>query len=254
MRIKALVKSALHAVGIQLRRTPTEDQGIFESIELLHNARGGSELSRRILGYAVQYLSYSKSELFQDIFVLAALRKKRNGFFVEFGASDGIALSNTYMLQKEFGWTGILAEPNRTFAPKLAANRQSCAIDSRCVWSETGETVSFTETTGYGELSTVTDFAQSDSHDRSQAVRYQVETVSLGDLLAHHNAPAEVDYLSVDTEGSELTILRALDFKRWRFNVITVEHNFVQSAREGIHAPLTSQRYTSVTDRVFEIR
>jgi hypothetical protein len=77
-------------------------------------------------------------------------------------------------------------------------------------------------------------------------VEYHVETVSLGDLLAQHKAPGQIDYLSIDTEGSELTILRALDFDRWRFHIITVEHNWVQSARDGIHSLLTSHRYVRV--------
>jgi hypothetical protein len=94
---------------------------------------------------------------------VAAPNEKRNGFFVEFGAFDGIT-ANTYMLEKEFGWTGILSEPNRTFATKVLANLSSCAIDSRWVWSTTGETIPFTETTDRAELSTVTQFAQSDFH------------------------------------------------------------------------------------------
>jgi hypothetical protein len=71
-----------------------------------------------------------------------------------------------------------------------------------------GDTISFTETTECGELSTVTQFAQSDYHDRTKKnpIEYQVETISLADLLVH-KAPAEIDYLSIDTEGSELTIL-----------------------------------------------
>lgn len=150
------------------------------------------------------------------------------------------------MLEKEFGWTGILSEPNRTFYRKVLANRSSCAVDNRCVWSATGDTVSFTETREDGGLSTVTQFAQSDYYHRNKTISYQVETVSLGDLLIQHKAPAEIDYLSIDTEGSELTILRALDFNRWRFNVITVEHNWVQSARDGIHTLLTSHGYTRV--------
>jgi hypothetical protein len=84
-------------------------------------------------------------------------------------AFDGITLSNTYMLEEKFGWTGIVCEPNRTFAPQLLGNRPSCAVDSRCVWSVTGETIAFTETTDCGELSTVTQFTHSDSYDSNQS-------------------------------------------------------------------------------------
>jgi FkbM family methyltransferase len=240
-------KSALDEAGYELRRTASEEQRIAESIKLLHNVGDGSELSRRTLRCAVEWLSYSQSQLFQDSFVLTVLRKKRDGFFVEFGAGDGVRFSNSFMLEKEFGWSGILAEPNRTFSSQVSTNR-SCAIDTRCVWSTTGETLLFTETTTFGELSTLSDFAQRDHHDRSKLgpIEYQVKTVSLNDLLIDHRAPSEIDYLSIDTEGSELCILRSLDFERWRFKVITVEHNYVQSDREAIHALLSGNGFVRV--------
>ena len=53
-----------------------------------------------------------KSQINQDIFVLYTLDWKREGYFVEFGATNGIDLSNTYLLEKNFGWKGILSEPN----------------------------------------------------------------------------------------------------------------------------------------------
>jgi hypothetical protein len=51
-------------------------------------------------------------------------------------------------------------------------------------------------------------------------------TISLKDLLLESNAPKEIDYLSIDTEGSEYRILEAFDWNEYRFHVITVEHNF----------------------------
>jgi FkbM family methyltransferase len=230
--IKTIVKRVVHTAGFELRRIRYEHE---------------DDLARRAFEYSTRYARFlSKSGCLQDMFVLAALSAKQRGFFVEFGASDGITLSNTFMLEKELGWSGILCEPNRSFAPQLLANRPACAVDNRCVWSLTGETISFTEC-GEGEISTATQFAQSDFYDRSKgSIEYQVETVSLGDLLAQYKAPAQIDYLSIDTEGSELTILNALDFNQWQFSAITVEHNWVQSKRNGIYSLLTSHGYTRV--------
>lgn len=235
MAVKAVVEWVARSLRYELRRRPSTD------------------LSRSILECAIKYHPLSKSQLLQDIFVLTVLREKRNGFFVEFGAGDGITNSNTYMLEKEFGWTGILAEPNRTFFQKLAGDR-SCRVDSRCVWSASGETLSFTETTEFGELSTITSFLACDCHDRSEKgpIEYQVETVSLNDILIEHRAPPKIDYLSIDTEGSELEIIRALDFSQWHFNVITAEHNWVEATRAEIHGLLSSHGYCRVMTMHFD--
>ena len=58
-------------------------------------------------------LTHSTSQLGQEIFVLSRLGWKRNGYYVEFGATDGRTLSNTWLVDRQFGWRGILAEPGR---------------------------------------------------------------------------------------------------------------------------------------------
>lgn len=71
---------------------------------------------------------------------------------------------------------------------------------------------------------------------------YDVQTISLVDLLDKYNAPAIIDYLSIDTEGSEYEILKEFNFSKYRFNVITCEHNHT-SAREKIFNLLTANGY-----------
>jgi FkbM family methyltransferase len=167
------------------------------------------------------------------------------GFFVEFGASDGVALSNSHMLEKHFGWTGVLCEPSTAWHEALKQNR-SCVIDTRCVYSVTGDKISFSENY-LGELSAITAYAEPNGSGilKRTTSSYEVETISLLDLLKEHNAPRVIDFLSIDTEGSEFEILRNFDFQSYRFGAICVEHNFADT-REKIKKLLLANGYVQV--------
>lgn len=145
---------------------------------------------------------------------------------MEFGATNGRALSNTCLLEEEYGWTGILAEPNPVWHAALKANRPASIIDTRCVYTHTGAFVDFCAAAD-AEFGTMVAHLE----DGNQLVRasqnvIEVKTVSLSDLLIEHRAPHEIDFMSIDTEGSELEIIRAFDFTRWDVRNIAVEHNF----------------------------
>ncbi len=215
----------------------------------LWNARGSvnpAELdaASNFFKFILDKQNESKSQLFQDLFVLFILNEKRNGYFVEFGATNGVELNNTYLLEKAYGWSGILAEPAHCWLDDLKKNR-NCSTDFRCVWQETGKLVEFNET-DFAELSTINEFSNRDYQAQLRVVgkKYEVETVSLNDLLQAHAAPMEIDYLSIDTEGSEFLILKNFDFQKHNIKLITVEHNFVSPDREDIFALLASKGYT----------
>lgn len=198
--------------------------------------------------FCARYAEQSKAQLFQDLLALYVLGMKRDGYFVEFGATDGDGLSNSLLLEKQFGWRGILAEPARSWHGDLLANRDA-HICTDCVWSASGETLTFRET-AYKELSTIAAFARRDSHANAREAlsEYQVNTISLNDLLSQYDAPNDIDFLSIDTEGSELEILRALDFDRYCFRVIVVEHNFTET-REPLRDLLCSHGYQQIFEQ-----
>ncbi|MFC3616395.1 FkbM family methyltransferase [Lutimaribacter marinistellae] len=191
----------------------------------------------------IDLLDQSKSQLRQDLFALSRNGFERDRFFVEFGATDGVELNNTHLLEHAFGWRGILAEPARGWHDDLKKNR-SCTIETRCVWNASGEKLGFTEAPR-GENSGISTFVKSTRRLRGQ--NYEVETISLNDLLESHGAPAHIDYISIDTEGSELDILTAVDFDKWSFGAMTIEHNF-QPQRQPIHALLTEKGYVRVLE------
>jgi FkbM family methyltransferase len=234
--MKALLKNAIGSTGFEVRR----QQPIHEirGFEMLASVRGGqSGEVADFVRFVLANIEQSKSQIFQDLFVLYSLGEKHDGYFVEFGAADGEYLSNTVMLERHHGWTGILSEPGRNSHEHLLGCRNA-AIDLRCVWDASGKHLTFSQNPE-AVLSTISEFA---NHDDAVEERYMVETVSLNDMLDQHRAPPRMGYLSIDTEGSELTILKKFDFTRYSFEVITVEHNYSRD-RSRIFDLLTAHGY-----------
>jgi FkbM family methyltransferase len=181
--------------------------------------------------------------------VLCVTNFKRGGFFVEFGATNGIDINNTYLLETDFSWGGILAEPARIWHEPLRRNRRA-AIDTRCVWSKSDEVVEFTQDGGDPERSGITSLTTAGTDgDRGSPQRYPVQTVSLNDLLSGHGSPTHVDYLSLDTEGSEHQILEAFDFCRYTVDIITVEHNHTPQ-RQLLHDLLQRRGFGRVYEHL----
>lgn len=176
---------------------------------------------------------------------IQSLHSDGPGFFVEFGASDGITYSNTYLLEKEFGWNGILAEPANIWQKRLNQNR-NCVIDARCVWSRSGQFLRFNQV-AEAEYSTIEEYSDFDNHaeNRRHGSYYRVETVSLADLLETNAAPKIISYLSVDTEGSEYEILENFNFDKYFFNFISVEHNYSNN-RESLRTLLEGKGYKRI--------
>lgn len=182
-----------------------------------------------------------QGELGQDRFVAEILCRKKHGYFVEFGAMTGREYSNTWAFEKYFDWQGILSEPNPRFHTELAQNR-SCVIDNRAFWHTSGLQLDFIcRHHGYSGL------VQNDAPLDGQVIK--VDTVTLNDVLDHHQAPDVIDYISMDTEGTELEILRAFDFNRRLVLTWTIEHNFHAEPRAAIQKIMRENDYRWVQDK-----
>lgn len=193
------------------------------------------------LNFCLRHAADSRSQYFQDLWVAYELRSMRGGYFVEFGAANGKWISNTHYLEHMLGWSGILAEPARIWYPALRSNRKG-AIDERCVWKESGHRVLFNEAP-VALHSTIHEYSDGDAlaHTRQNGNHYEVETVSLMDLLRFWNAPRKIHYLSLDTEGSELDILETFDFSAYDVSLITIEQR--KSNKDQIAQLLAAKGY-----------
>ena len=70
-----------------------------------------------------------------------------------------------------------------------------------------------------------------------------VKTITLLDILNKASAPSFIEYMSLDTEGTEFEILKNFDFEKYTFGLIDVEHNYLEPRRTMIRDLLVSNGY-----------
>ena len=177
-----------------------------------------------------------KSQLYQDVFSAFVVDNGLDKTFLEFGATDGFKLSNTYMLENSLGWTGALCEPSPQWHIELKKNRPNSKILTKCIWKASNQKLDFF-VSAIGELSTLDDFKlnEIDSMPGNTEVRIkkgeivEVETISLNDVIEENFKGKSPSYISIDTEGSEYEILNAFNLKKYRPVVFTIEHNYTKN-------------------------
>lgn len=149
-----------------------------------------------------------KSQYGQDKWIIEDIFPQfRNGYFVDLAAGDGEFLSNSYILEKEFGWNGICIEPNNTSFNNLKSIR-NCICDNNVVLDDTSEIdfIEYEKITDYEHLlSTINGASAVDSPIKSITKR---STKSLNSILDEYKAPDIIQYISLDIEGSEIYVLQ----------------------------------------------
>lgn len=151
------------------------------------------------------------SQANQDKWVCEFFKYKKDGFFIEIGAYDGIQTSNTYSLEKYLNWNGICIEPELSVFSKLSKNRISKNYN-----------VAITSYDGYCKF----------KNDKIDIFGYSIKCNKLNTLLENTNCPKEIDYISIDIEGEEYNVLQCFDFNVWDIKLITIEHNLYLNGPE----------------------
>lgn len=130
---------------------------------------------------------------------------------------------------------------------QLKANR-TCEVDDRVVWNKDNEEVEFVEDyLNDPELAFSGVSGHFDKHS-TEGINYIKKTVSLNTVLLDHNIPQEIDYLSIDTEGSELLIIKEFPFEKWNIKLLTIEHNFVEPRRSEMRNLLLKKGFSLYED------
>jgi FkbM family methyltransferase len=192
-------------------------------------------------------MSYTNPELEKKIHEL--FNFKTDGFFVDIGAHNGLSLSNTKFLE-DAGWDGICIEPHPNVFKQLVENRK-CQKVNCALWDKDTK-VNFLSLSGYTEMLS----GIYESYDSRHYNRILNE-------LRHHGGQSEIieidakkfesvidrkkiDFLSIDTEGSELQILSQIDFNKFDIRVICVENNFFEKKFDDFFRERGYELYTNI--------
>lgn len=153
-------------------------------------------------------------------------KNKKDGFYVDLGAYDGVIGSNTLFFEQNLNWSGILVEPSKNQYSKLKSTRNSKCIN-KAVSDENGLLEFIEVTSGLTMMSGLNqpsfektlDIVKSDLN--SSIEKYNVEVQTFDQLIEN----SDIDYLSIDIEGGELNVLKNIDYKQYKIKVISIENN-----------------------------
>ena len=143
------------------------------------------------------------------------------GFFIEAGAWDGEQLTNTLLLEKLRGWSGLLVEPSREAFLQLGGKARKAWSSGTCLSSEARVTEG--RLSNNNMLGGVSPGLEGEGE--------AVLCLPLYSLLLALGSPA-VHYLSLDMEGVELDVLRTLPWDKVDIWVISVETNHAHNTVE----------------------
>ena len=152
---------------------------------------------------------------------------KKNGFFIEIGAYDGISGSNCYHFERFLNWDGIAIEPSNIQFEKLKKNRK-CKVLNNAISNEVKEVEFIEVTEGLTQMSGINDssfernFKIISNNRASKTDSTKLKTITFDDIVPKNK---DIDYLSIDIEGGEMNLLKSIDFQANSIKVISVENN-----------------------------
>lgn len=189
--------------------------------------------------------AFYRSQCKQDRFVNENFfHDKREGVFLEIGAHDGLTYSNTYFFEKNLDWTGICVEPLPERYAELVENRK-CTCIQGCISDFDGISQLLMVQSPFVNVEMLSGLLH--KYDSRHLERVQKEIDKYGgsyevidvkcfllNNLLQENEITHVDFLSIDTEGGELDILKSIDFSKYEIDVILVEDNYRDSSFERL--------------------
>lgn len=173
------------------------------------------------------------SQLGQDKFIDEFFSQKSEGFFVDIGAHDPIEGSNSYFFENQRNWSGICIEPQINLFEKIKEKRKCMCLN-----------YAVSNKNGVSEFYTIDGYSNAlsglrENYDKKHVDRIEREINSQGGKINKSYVLTkklqdifdecgikEVDFCSIDTEGSELNIIQSIDLNRTNIKLFCIENNY----------------------------
>lgn len=182
----------------------------------------------------------------EDLLLWNFFGRKRTGFYLDVGAYDGIAFSNTYFFES-LGWDGILVEAVPEFYQACLSSRPNSKSVNAVAGKVNSEgSISFSVAEGRGGVGTLSYYGNNPqqleriTREGGTVRTAAIPVVSLNQILQDHHEG--IDFVSIDVEGSELDVLQGFDLERFRPRVLVVEDNSA-GADTGVKDYLSNHGY-----------
>ncbi|KAL7640725.1 UNVERIFIED_CONTAM: hypothetical protein RMT77_009000 [Armadillidium vulgare] len=163
-------------------------------------------------------------------------KNKKNGTFIEAGAFDGETFSNTLNLEKEFGWSGLLIEPN-PFQYQLLARKNRKAYLANCCLS----LISRTSEVFLRLWGARTDIVKDPSYARKTVLSH-VKCYPLYTLMVATNLTT-VDFFSLDVEGVEMKILETIPWNDVTIKTFLIENDLIPEGKDFLKKYMETKGY-----------
>jgi len=235
--IKTFSKLLISKMGYHVVKKSTLDEmkiDVVSAVRKLLDTSSDKTLTHNFLNFLVSDTTsstpLSKSQLGQDFFALAAVKSDVDKFFVEIGGGDPIISSNTYLLQRGHGWKGIIVEPNPRFIDRISLERCNEGEVELYPYA-IAEKEGVSDFLPIGLIGTLPEYIDGDFHGklRKKLLRKEklikIEKKSPKTFVESAVNGRRIDFLSVDTEGSEWEIIKNWPFELCKPHVICVEAN-----------------------------
>lgn len=150
----------------------------------------------------------------------------RDGVFLEVGANDGYSQSNTYYLERALGWNGILIEPLPSLYDRCRRlRRKAHVVQAACVaQAAPGDTIELVDldlmSVSLGQQEHEEQARRLGATQRRKTVRVPASTLS---AVIDGSPFTRIDFMSIDVEGAEGSLLAGLDLDRHAPKLLLIE-------------------------------